>query len=324
VAKLPHDVRVALVSARSSYTPSAARIARLHARIQQAVLDGTQPNVSSDVVSARRFVGIEQARPWPLRVDGTFFGVVALSVIVMLGFLVFSRLRTTTERAPAFIHTASTKRELRQASATNEPGTSIAPASLRPPERAMPSRREATADAPGPPGLDVPAPRMEITSGVPALDPVPSKPDSAGKDRKALPHRVSQSSSGTGTVRLTGSRGPARGAATEPSPNRATSGDSSARLTDDLLVQEVQLLAEARTSLAANQVSRAEEALRRHRGAFPAGQLVSERIALEVRARCLAHDSAGARRLFDELLLRAPKSSLTRGVERDCGELLVP
>jgi hypothetical protein len=90
----------------------------------------------------------------------------------------------------------------------------------------------------------------------------------------------------------------------------------------DQLATEVLLIAKARSALERGRAAETMQALAEHRAAFPAGQLVSERYALETRARCLSGDGAGAQQSFRELLQRAPRSRLRVAVESACGPLL--
>lgn len=87
------------------------------------------------------------------------------------------------------------------------------------------------------------------------------------------------------------------------------------------LQAEVKLISRAREALADGDWKDAERTLAQHRSEYPAGQLHAERVALMTRARCMASDLEGARRLLEELTLLGAGSSLVRNVERTCTQL---
>lgn len=308
MAKLPHDARTAWVSARSTFTPSAERLTRLHGRIQQAVLSGATPSVPEEVTTHQRFVGLEQAQPWYRGMGAMALGVVALTVFTLV-FVVFSRPHMSTPELPgsspnragsverAAVETAAVDSPSREPAAPEPSAGAITRPSPSLTPRANPASSEITQSRPKPAQgatplrtrVTKPAPRSEDPFG-PAFDP----PE------------------------------PKRELAVASSAAPATSSGGRSPQGEDRLSREVHLIARARQALDAGQPERAEEALREHRDSFPAGQLVGERIALQVRARCMLNDRLGAKRSFEELLLRSPKSSLRRAVERTCGELLSP
>jgi hypothetical protein len=93
--------------------------------------------------------------------------------------------------------------------------------------------------------------------------------------------------------------------------------DAAASLRD-----EVRLITRARKALEAHDWQGAQRALEEHQLDHPIGQLHAERRALWGRARCLAGDLAGARRIHGELLSLAPGSALLRSLERACAQVL--
>jgi hypothetical protein len=98
---------------------------------------------------------------------------------------------------------------------------------------------------------------------------------------------------------------------------RSTAKDDSEDLRD-----EVAAIARARRALERGDREAAEKALYDHMVSHPIGQLASERTAMFARVRCLAGDTASARKFHRELGSRAPGSALLRSVERACPELM--
>jgi hypothetical protein len=84
------------------------------------------------------------------------------------------------------------------------------------------------------------------------------------------------------------------------------------------------LIASARRAVDRRDLVDAERALARHVAEFPAGQLLTERVAIETRVRCLAGDRVGARARYRELELLGTPSALRRAVLRACGAVLKP
>ncbi|MEY4510830.1 MAG: hypothetical protein RLZZ450_2952 [Pseudomonadota bacterium] len=93
---------------------------------------------------------------------------------------------------------------------------------------------------------------------------------------------------------------------------------------EDRLADEVSLIASARRAVDRRDLVDAERALARHVAEFPAGQLLTERVAIETRVRCLAGDRVGARARYRELELLGTPSALRRAVLRACGAVLKP
>ncbi|MET0284112.1 MAG: hypothetical protein ABW352_06570, partial [Polyangiales bacterium] len=150
-------------------------------------------------------------------------------------------------------------------------------------------KRERREDAPALEAEPAPAPTMEA----PAIDdaPSPSPPTAA---------IVESHETHASTIRI------------------RKSNDAAASLRD-----EVRLITHARKALEQGDWQAAQRALDEHQLDHPVGQLHIERRALWARARCLAGDLAGARRIHAELLTLAPGTALLRGLERACPDVAV-
>ncbi|MFT3926910.1 MAG: hypothetical protein QM778_30470 [Myxococcales bacterium] len=316
MAELPHDARRALVAARVRYTPSPQRVSRLQQRIQAAVLAGAAPSVPSELAHAQRIVGLEGPSLWHARLLNAGIGIATLGMLALC-LVLFARppagvLERGGSKSPSADPTAPVAATVHEEQ--TDPGVVPAHSHVEAARAAVPQV--------------VPSPIEENPKVVELA--LPRRRDERPRPSAPAPARSTSSVHGQ-FVHPTVELDSAPSTATDSSSRTAVMASTPAQAGDEVrakpdsgLSQEVALIAAARGALDRGEVARAASLLRDHVQRFPAGQLVSERLALEVRVHCALGEGAAARKALEELSLWAPNSALRRTLERACGDMLSP
>ncbi len=302
MSKLPQDAELAFGQARALYTPSPERLAQLQARIARAVESGASASV--DVPQAL-FVPSSRAMRHP-RFRLHYWMVLGAFAVVLGAAL--------PREAPPTGEVASSPQ--------------LAAAAV------MPSALQAVPEA----LLERETEPLEATQAEPSEAPV-ARARVAEKRRRAqsaespaaAPAAIATQAEdlfGAAFDFLTPAM-PIEPAEPQPRPSdgQSTFGEPSAVVTASgvaaspgRLAAEVKLIAQAKKAIVRGELERAQLLLSQHRRDFPGGQLLAERVALEVRARCKAGDVVGAEQLMQELASLAPDSLLSRSAMQKCGE----
>ncbi len=311
MSKLPQDAELAFEQARALYTPSPERLAQVQARIARAVESGASASV--DVPQALFVPSSRALRQRRYRLP---YWMLLGAFAVVLGAQITSRLREVAlpAEAPATAEVAASP----QPEVLEAPKAVLAPAALsdvpiepegEPLETTLPEssqasvarprnaekpKRTQTAQAPAPAAL---AKQAEDPFGAAFDFPPPAAPVEAAEPQPR-PHAE-------------------QNAAGERSSFAKASG---AAVPTARLAEEVTLIAQAKKAIVRGELERAQLLLNQHRRDFPGGQLLAERVALEVHLRCKAGDVAGAQQGLKELALLAPDSLLLRNATQKCGE----
>jgi hypothetical protein len=336
--ELPPAAREAFHEARRSFTPSAARLEQIHARVLVAAAMGKVPEVSHELPRGMRS-GAPALRwlvPWGLAGLTLVLGALSLQAFsprppsssATQGVSPGSEAAAAEPAADRGSARADAERPADAAARKAGANTSAAragaagvdAASTRP-ARAASAR---TATAAGRTSADA---SDKVESSTSSAAPTSSAPKTPDLDTVAGALDIAPTSSGSHAAapprRVPGTKPRERRAARSPALTRDASSASSGAPSKAgaALAREVELIGEARRALEAGRPVDAEQLLARHIREFPAGQLRAERLALEARARCALGDGEAARKLDAQLALVAPRSSLGRTVERACAAL---
>ena len=139
-----------------------------------------------------------------------------------------------------------------------------------------------------------------------------SATNSAARSAKALP-----AAPAVGAASATGESAAAKPVENSP-PKRAASAPPSTRSATWALRAELELLNAAQSALRQHRPREALALLERYDATFPGGQLVSERLAVEVFAACELDDRVRAARAASSFLRRDENSALAERVKGAC------
>lgn len=322
MSKLPQDVGLAFERARALYTPSPERLARIEARVAQAVQQGAGPAV--DVPQALFVPATPEWRRyrWGLPYWMAFVAVATLGLKYRSVLWDVPEARESSVAAPE--RDAAPEHDVEAHGSAREQPEAPPAVATRPAE---PVSVALARDAAAGELATAPASKRVSASKKKLRDPTRLQVDARASDR------VQKDDAFGPAFDLPESTAPVEVREPKPAQASAQGGAAQSRVTpgkfsaqsntaqsNGLLAAEVQLISQAQKALGKGDVARVQALLSQHRREFPAGQLLAERVALEALAHCRLEDAAGAEQALRQLTLLAPDSQLLRRAKQKCGE----